>query len=751
MSRDPEQPTLYLGPYNRSTRVLVNNHPPTLTQPQQKQRKIYRNVNPFSLLMTDREESGPSPIGRMKNVASAATSIMRRGSPPTVSVHSPDNVEVDDDHDHDDVADEDDDQGDKYNDSDSLTTSGITSAASKDKEWRYSSGGKKMKSGFKKHILNPIKQVADTANPAKLMTRVDKRRSAGRKPPLSPTVNTDNGAPTNEEAEESLLRTIENRARHTKASGSDGFRPAVDGEVPPLSVDNLGIGLIGDAIPSSSPSTQENARAQWMKTMNLLRSQKHMSSADSNVGRHRRAHTLLAEAGSGGEEKKKDSGDDSDDGNDFGFFAKEEDDIDVYRTIFGESSGGRNESNHDDDKDKSSSMFFNKADDNSSPHPLDGGDDNKYPHERLPLLRGDEDQLEELGEQAKSMSASERQRMARIVAIKRRWNAAVGCIHPKEIGFAIIHWFTHSTMIPSLFLFVGAWILYYEAGNPSLDFLPGHATVSWWFNFVGRQMLVMEIARFCKYMVVDRLVMSTRFVARILGSWLTYFCIQSKGWPFVVACWGLLDMVLLHGDNDFQVHWLYWTGIGIYSSANSGSYILSSELYLRVLISMVIVGVLTTLKRTLLTLYFNRRKFETYKPRLEDILNEIIAISDVAGLSVDADLIADTIGIKKDDSLEDFKKAQAGAAVDLRKSRPTHIRWNSVKFSNGKGDMTGNENTNDLDDPSVDTSESSEIEPRPKVGSPYFGGSSFTSGNIAMKELLIKWDEPVNARDKVCP
>jgi hypothetical protein len=68
-------------------------------------------------------------------------------------------------------------------------------------------------------------------------------------------------------------------------------------------------------------------------------------------------------------------------------------------------------------------------------------------------------------------------------------------------------------------------------------------------------------------------------------------------------------MILLHGDNDFQRHWLYFAGIRIYSSANSGSYILASNTYLRVLIGMVLAGVTTSLKRTLVTIYFGKRNF----------------------------------------------------------------------------------------------------------------------------------------------
>ena len=98
-------------------------------------------------------------------------------------------------------------------------------------------------------------------------------------------------------------------------------------------------------------------------------------------------------------------------------------------------------------------------------------------------------------------------------------------------------------------------------------------------------------------------------MVKFLGPLITILAIQSKGWPFVVASWGVWDMLLLHGDNEFQQHWLYFTGIRIYSTANSGSYILASESYLRVLLAMVVAGVATAVKRTAVTIYFGKRNF----------------------------------------------------------------------------------------------------------------------------------------------
>ena len=124
---------------------------------------------------------------------------------------------------------------------------------------------------------------------------------------------------------------------------------------------------------------------------------------------------------------------------------------------------------------------------------------------------------------------------------------------------------------------------------------------------------MLDLARCTEYVAIDLIAISTRAMVRFLGPLVTIFFIQSKGWPFIVASWGLWDMILLHGDNEFQQHWFYWTGIQIYSKGNSGSYILASESYLRFLLAMVVAGLATSVKRTAVTIYFGKRNFGKFQ------------------------------------------------------------------------------------------------------------------------------------------
>ena len=196
-------------------------------------------------------------------------------------------------------------------------------------------------------------------------------------------------------------------------------------------------------------------------------------------------------------------------------------------------------------------------------------------------------------------------------AWRKHWRTLRYCCRPDMMWIQLREALRHSLVWIALPFFVAAWVLYYTFGNPELDFLPGSAKVSWWCNFVGRQLLTLELARFSSWILLDGMVM-TRWGARLLGSYITFFCLQSTGWPLVVTSWGIWDLLLLHGDNRFQSHWLYWTGWKIYSIANSGRYILSSVFYLRLLVSMILLGLATATKRTILAIRFGNRQLGTY-------------------------------------------------------------------------------------------------------------------------------------------
>ncbi|KAL7569467.1 hypothetical protein ACA910_009701 [Epithemia clementina (nom. ined.)] len=199
----------------------------------------------------------------------------------------------------------------------------------------------------------------------------------------------------------------------------------------------------------------------------------------------------------------------------------------------------------------------------------------------------------------------------------------------------ILHSLVISLALPC---FIAAWLLFYNLGNPTFDFLPD-GRLSWWLNFVGRQVLVLELSRLTQWLLLDGFVLGTRFSVRLLGPLVTLTAIQAKGWPFLLAAWGAWDMMLLHGDNKFALHWLQWTGWQIYTT-QTGLHIISNPVYLRVLVAMVVAGLATTTKRAALAVYFGQRQLVEFKPRLEKLLGDIVLLGDVATLGEEAELVA---------------------------------------------------------------------------------------------------------------
>lgn len=110
-------------------------------------------------------------------------------------------------------------------------------------------------------------------------------------------------------------------------------------------------------------------------------------------------------------------------------------------------------------------------------------------------------------------------------------------------------------------MFLLAIIFYYCLGNPIISFLNPtgtKVTVSWWLNFLSRQIVTFELARITQWIIVDCIVMSRR-LSRLLGPYITLLALHSRGFPFIFSSWAILDMILLRGTSRFHNHWLYWT------------------------------------------------------------------------------------------------------------------------------------------------------------------------------------------------
>lgn len=136
---------------------------------------------------------------------------------------------------------------------------------------------------------------------------------------------------------------------------------------------------------------------------------------------------------------------------------------------------------------------------------------------------------------------------------------------------------------------------------------------------------------------------------------------------------------------------------------------------------------------------------DAYKKRLEDILNDIILISEIAELSAESESIATMIGIKKED-INIEPPIEVKAATNQRMGR---VRWSIVKFD---GDCSNKSRSSSgmIDDGEDDGSDNEELESDDEDGgSEVKGGLYESSRRPYIKELLDKWEEPLSKRDQV--
>jgi hypothetical protein len=108
-------------------------------------------------------------------------------------------------------------------------------------------------------------------------------------------------------------------------------------------------------------------------------------------------------------------------------------------------------------------------------------------------------------------------------------------LHPAVIAKAIIDFILRSWFsrigVPALIM---AFVLFYHMGNPTLDVID-QATASWWFVFIARQCLMLQLAIAIEYLIIDGLLLRSRLAVNLFGPFLTLFIIDAKGWPFIVA------------------------------------------------------------------------------------------------------------------------------------------------------------------------------------------------------------------------
>ena len=172
-------------------------------------------------------------------------------------------------------------------------------------------------------------------------------------------------------------------------------------------------------------------------------------------------------------------------------------------------------------------------------------------------------------------------------------------------------------LVPALAV---AAFFFYHLGNPSLEKFAHDTTVSGLILFCMRNFITLQLAYTSEYMLVTVLAMRTTLLLDFIGPLSTLYLIQAKGWPLIAILWSLWSFALIQN----QYGWLSWTDIEMFTNENVTEGVVRSDKYAEVLASLIIAGVATTIKRTVLALYLGKRIYFHYKKKVERVMLEML-------------------------------------------------------------------------------------------------------------------------------
>jgi hypothetical protein len=160
------------------------------------------------------------------------------------------------------------------------------------------------------------------------------------------------------------------------------------------------------------------------------------------------------------------------------------------------------------------------------------------------------------------------------------------------------------------------------------------ASVSWGFLFVARQVMTLSLAIFLQLIVIDFLTLRTRIFPKVMGTRLSLALAQSKGWPFVLFMWALLDLCFLFGPRRIARHWLYWQNlIDLMNATNPSGDVTNNSIYSRMLYVAVGLSVAVTIKRTVMGNFVGKRVVVNYRQDLSKVVKKCLLVSEVAALA----------------------------------------------------------------------------------------------------------------------
>mmetsp|Transcript_13154 Transcript_13154/g.25752 ORF Transcript_13154/g.25752 Transcript_13154/m.25752 type:complete len:1081 (-) Transcript_13154:134-3376(-) len=176
-------------------------------------------------------------------------------------------------------------------------------------------------------------------------------------------------------------------------------------------------------------------------------------------------------------------------------------------------------------------------------------------------------------------------------------------------------------------------ILFYLVDNPMIG--DSNTSWSWLVLFLGvRQMVIFEFTRVGEIFWIEIMALRSSFFNMVVGPYVALAVIQSRGWPYICIFWPVLNFCFLYGNHKFPKHWLFWQNkLDIFNESNPAGDITTDEFYLRLLLSLIFVGVAVSLKRLWIALYLGKRTVNHFGVELEKLMAKMILIGEVANLA----------------------------------------------------------------------------------------------------------------------
>lgn len=166
--------------------------------------------------------------------------------------------------------------------------------------------------------------------------------------------------------------------------------------------------------------------------------------------------------------------------------------------------------------------------------------------------------------------------------------------------------------ILTLMLVGVAAILFYFCDNP-LD--SNGVAYSWILLLVAKLVATSFLAVVVEAIIVDFLFLETRLAVMTIGRFFTLMTVQAKGWPLRIVFWSFWNYALIIGDIPWKQHWLGWQEtIELFTPKNPGPNQEQLEVLNIIMVTCIILGLSTMVKRAYFAFLLGKKKYGKYSP-----------------------------------------------------------------------------------------------------------------------------------------